>query len=437
MRNGFSSRLGFFITACGSAVGLGNIWKFPYITGNNGGGAFIAVYLIAVLATGIPVLLAELAIGANAKSNPVAAFKELAGPETQIFGWLGVITSFFILSVYTIIGSWITAYLIRAILGEFSGPSSIEHSLSDLINHPGQEIFWVAIFVVAVCVVVLRDVKEGIERWNKILMPSLIVLLLGMVVYSMFLPGFSEACQFMFYFDISNLKATSYLEAISHSFFTLSVSLGIMITYGSFLSSTEGLCRMTFGLAICDTVIALAAGIVIFTAVFSYGHATDVGPKLIFEVLPAMFRHMPGGHLFSSAFFLFVAFTALTSAVSLMEVLITFGTEHFGYPRRKVAVFCAAATLAMAMINVFSMSHLPVTIMNMSIFDTVDYTTTKLFMPITGLGTILVFGWRMKQVRVNTIGSESMMQIVGNIVVRFLTPALVFVVLICGLFGPI
>ena len=328
-RGAFGSRLGFILAAAGSAVGLGNIWRFPYAVGDGGGGAFVLVYLIFVVLIGVPVLLAELSLGRSTRANPVGAFKKICpGTLWPYVGGLGVATGFGVLAFYSVVAGWTLSYLGRALTGTFSSDFTVEASgklFGTIISDPVESLAMVAVFLALTAFVVRGGVSGGIERAAKILMPLFVVVLLALAARSLTLPNAGAGVKFLLDPDFSKLSANSVMFALGQALFSLSLGMGAMITYGSYLKKDENLPSAGVSVAIADTSIALLAGLIIFPALFSVGAESTKGPGLVFVALPGIFPTMPAGAVFAVAFYLLLAVAALTSTVSLLEVVVAYG----------------------------------------------------------------------------------------------------------------
>lgn len=433
----WSNRLAFIMAAAGSAVGLGNMWKFPYITGTNGGGAFVLIYLVCIAAVGVPIFIAELYIGAKSQSNAVQAFEKIHHQKSRwkAIGWLGLVSAFLILSFYSVVGGWILDFEYQSITGAFlhETDDQIAESLSVLFASQGRQLFWHGIFMALTVGIVMGGVKAGLERWNKILMPGLIVLLIGLLFYSFSLDGFQQSLQFMFSFDTSNLSGAGVLEAVGHAFFTLSLGMGAIITYGSYLKSTQKLGRTAVTVAFLDTAIALVCGIIIFSIVFSFGFEPSQGPSLMFKTLPMLFVKLPGAYFLSILFFLLVSFAALTSAVSLLEVVVAYWDEKHGTPRWKTTLLSGAVIYILGILSILSTNDwAEVKIFGLTFFDLFDKLTSQYFLPLGGLFISLFFGW--------VLGEKAVKEVFGDVspfilktflwTSRVIAPAAVAVVMI-------
>lgn len=360
-RGNFGSSLGFVLAAAGSAIGLGNIWRFPYAAGENGGGAFLFLYLGCVLFFCIPVLFAELAIGRSTQKNPVGAFAKLApGSGWPIVGGLGVVTGFAILAFYSVIAGWTLGYLWRAITGAFGGAISNEQSAAIFGQISGSvplSVGLAGIFLLLTALVVQGGISGGIERAAKILMPIFFVLLLGMAIRSVTLEGASAGLEFLFKPDFSKIDLGVFMGALGQALFSLSLGMGAMITYGSYLQRTEKLPWAAVAVAFSDTGIALLAGVIIFPALFAAGGDPSGGPGLVFVVLPTIFGKMAGGFVFAVAFYALLTIAALTSTVSLLEVVVSYFVDQRSWRRGRatliVTVGCFFLAIPSAMSGAF------------------------------------------------------------------------------------
>ncbi len=394
LRSHWSGRLAFILAASGSAIGLGNIWKFPYIAGENGGGAFVLVYLITILIVGLPIFIAEVSIGQNAQTNAVTAFDKLHGKKSpfRIIGFLGIISAFLILSFYSVVGGWILSFEYKALTGGFEGlsPDAIGGILGKLLGDWQAVVFWHTIFMVITAAIVIGGIKEGIERWAKVLMPAFFILLLALLGFTVSLEGFDQAFSFLFAADFSKLTGKAILEAVGHSFFTLSLGMGAMITYGSFLKKGESISKMAIAVTVLDTLVALIAGLVMFSIIFTYDQEPSSGPSLMFSTMPTLFSQMGIGSYLIAAFFALVTFAALTSAISLLEVVVSYFTEEFGISQKKGTLVFASLIWALGILCGLSFNVLSDVF---NFFDLFDKATTHILMPLGGLLTALFFGW--------------------------------------------
>jgi len=339
-RGNWSSAIGFILAALGSAVGLGNVWRFPYITGQYGGAAFILLYIGCVLAVGIPILLAELLIGRRTQRNPVGAFRILRPRSPWVVtGWLGVVSGFVILSYYAVVGGWVLHYLYLSLINSFSGksPEQITALFANLNGQPWLQVFWLLMMMLLTILVVSRGVSRGIEAGNKIMMPLLFLLLLGLLVYALQTDGASAGLEFLLRPQWHKIGPAAVLEALGQALFSLSLGMGTMVTYGSYLSRQTHLVRSAFFVGLGDTLVAILAGFVLFPLVFSFGLEPSAGPGLIFRTLPIAFAQLPGSYLVALAFFVLLSFAALTSAISLLEVVCAYFVDEQGWARKNAS----------------------------------------------------------------------------------------------------
>lgn len=436
----WSNRLAFILAAAGSAVGLGNIWKFPYITGLNGGGAFVIVYLICIAVVGLPIFVAELFIGQRGQANAVRAFEVTHRPGTpwRAVGWLGLASAVLILSFYSVVGGWVLDFVFRSVTNQFAGKSDeeIRGVLGVLFHSAPRQLLFHGVFMALTVGIVAQGLSSGLERWNRILMPGLFIILLLLLGRAAFLPGFGDAAAFLFSPDASKLTAAGVLEAVGHSFFTLSLGMGAIIVYGSYLGSRQELLRTAVSVALLDTVVALAAGLVIFSIVFSQGLPADSGPKLMFQTLPMLLAKMPGGYLLTTGFFVLVAFAALTSAISLLEVAVSYVCETHNLSRRKTALFTGAAIYLMGVLSALSTNLLAdVKVLGHTFFDLFDKLTSSIMLPLGGAVTAAFFGWVLSPAAAReVVGPRFERAAVGLIwLTRVVAPAAVVVILINGL----
>lgn len=331
-RGQWSSKIGFIFAAAGSAIGLGNIWRFPYVTGQNGGAAFVFVYLLCILVIGLPYLYAELALGRAVQKNPIGAIRAIRPNSWWIVvGGLGILTGFCILSYYAVIAGWTFGYIFKMII-----PNQL--TFQEFVANPILVISLFALFILFTVLVVYGGVQDGIERWSKILMPILFLLLLGLIIYANFLPGSGKGLAFYLKPDFSKITGKVVLAALGQAFFSLSLGMGLMVTYGSYISKEDNLISSGLYVALADTVIAIMAGLIIFPALFAMNQNPAAGPGLVFQVLPAIFHHMPGGILVGVLFFVLLSIAALTSTISLLEVPTSFLVDERKIAR-KIAVW--------------------------------------------------------------------------------------------------
>ena len=401
-RGHWGSKIGFVLAAAGSAVGLGNIWKFPYITGENGGGAFVLIYLVCIAVVGLPVMIAEILLGRATQKSPVGAFKALGGGVWVVFGGLGVLGGCVILSYYSVVAGWAMHYTYLAISGQIVslGPDGVEPVFGALFTSNGLNLFWHAVFMIIVVGVVWGGVNKGIERWARILMPVLAGLMLILLVNAFTMDGFGEAFDFVFGFHTESLTAAGVLEALGHAFFTLSLGMGAMLTYGSYLSKGEDIVSSAVAISILDTAIALVACMVLFPIIFTFGMEPANGPGLVFVSIPIALSQMPAGSFFALVFFVLLVFAALTSAISLLEVVTSYLIDEKGWLRHKATVFCGVAIALIGIPSALSggtqfFGDGFASVFGRNWFDTFDYLATNWFLTLGGLGISLFTAWRV------------------------------------------
>ena len=401
----WSSRYAFILAATGSAVGLGNIWKFPYITGEHGGGAFVIVYLVCVLLIGIPIMIAETMLGRRSQRNPVETMElltEEAGADSNwhYLGWMGVIAGVLILSYYSVIAGWASAYIVKAFAGSFfdADGAAIKGIFTDFVASPMQLIFWHSLFMLATMMIVVRGVNNGLEKALQFLMPTLFVLMILLVGYAMTTGSYTRGLHFIFMPDFSKLTGDSVLTAMGHAFFTLSLGMGAIMVYGSYLPKGISIAKTVFLIAGADTVVALLAAIAIFPIVFANNLHPDSGPGLIFQTLPIAFGNMTGGWLMGIVFFVMLVIAALTSSISLIEPFVAWLVENKGFSREKACVWSGLATWLLGLGTVFSFNVWSnVKFFDRSIFQLLDYLTANLMLPIGGFRIAVFAGWIMKR----------------------------------------
>lgn len=397
-RDKFASKLGVLAAAVGSAVGLGNIWKFPYITGVNGGAAFILVYLVCIVAIGIPVMLSEFSLGRKNHTNAVESFKKIS-PNTKwhYTGFLSIATAFIILSFYSVIAGWIISYIVRSITGGFKDipADGFAEFFETLVSNPIEPTICTLVVLVITAIIVISGVKGGIEKFSKVAMPILVLIIAILMIRSVTLPGAEKGLEFLFKPDFSKLTLNGVLEALGHSFYTLSLGMAIMVTYGSYIDKKENLVALSYKVAVADTIIALMAGVVIFPAVFAYGLEVGAGPSLIFITLPAVFKSMAFGRFFELLFFVLVAIAAITSMVSLMETSVVFLVEQFNLERKKSACIVTLGLFILAIPSILSFG--PISdfklIGDRGVFDSLDFLTSNILLPLGGILVCLFVAW--------------------------------------------
>jgi len=396
-RSNFGSKFGTVATAAGSAVGLGNIWKFPYEAGQNGGGAFLLIYILCVLLFGLPIMISEFAIGRRARANVAGAFRKLSGTRSWgIVGLLGVITAFLILGFYFVVAGWSLEYVYQAASNAFVGktPTDLSQAFVNFSTDTFQPLFWTVIFICANAFVLLAGVEKGIERISKILMPFLVLILILLSIRAITMPNGSAGLQFFFAPDFSKITPNVILSALGQAFFSLSLGMGCMVTYGSYIRKDNNLTKTALHVISVDTLIAILASVAIFPAVFSLGINPAQGPELVFITLPNVFTHMAGGYIWAILFFLLLAIAALTSTISLQEVITAYVSEEFKLQRKKVIVGSSVVLIIVSSLCSLSLGvGSKLTIGGMRLFDLFDFTSSKLFLPLGALLISIFIGW--------------------------------------------
>lgn len=433
----WSSRFAFILAATGSAVGLGNIWKFPYIAGENGGGAFVLVYLACVIAIGVPIMIAEIMMGRRGRQSPINTLKTLSieanvNQNWKYLGWIGVLAGLLILSYYSVIAGWAMSYVGKAIFGGFSSDSLVViASFNKLIASPVQLVFWHTVFMVVTMSVVMRGVKGGLEKAVQFLMPVLFILLLLLVAYAMTTgEAYSRALSFLFEPNFSEIDSNAVLTAMGHAFFTLSLGMGAIMVYGSYLPADISIAKTSLCIAGADTIVALLAGVAIFPLVFANGLEPGSGPGLVFQTIPLAFGNMTGGWLFGILFFVLLVFAALTSSISLAEPAVAWLVEKNGYTRTKASLISGFAIWALGVSVAFSFNvWSDFKVFDKTIFNFLDYLTANLMLPIGGFCIAIFTGWFMQRKHVqNELNLPEQQFMSWSFLVRYVAPISVFIV---------
>ena len=425
-RGSFGSQLGVILASAGSAVGLGNIWRFPTEVGRGGGAAFILIYLGFILLMAMPVMLSEFIIGRSARSNAIGAFQKLAPGKPWIAaGIMGVLGGFLVLSFYSVVAGWTLHYTISSALGQLQGGADYSQAFNVFVSDPWQPIIYLALFLLLTHLVVARGIQHGIERYSKLMMPMLLAIIVLLVGFSLTMPGAAEGILFLLKPDLNEVTPDVVLGAMGQAFFSLSVGLGCLVTYASYFSNETRLVRSAMNVCIIDTMVAVLSGFFIFPTVFSVGIAPDTGPGLVFITLPNVFNltfsEMPVvGYIFALLFYALLLLAALTSSISMHEICTAFISEHFNSSRRKAAVIVTFVCLVLG--GFCSLSFGPwqeVTVFGKGFFDLFDFTVTKFLMPLGGLLITLFAGWYLDRKLV-----ERQLTNDGSIPVRTMRPLL-------------
>ncbi|MEG6523276.1 sodium-dependent transporter [Desulfotomaculum sp. 1211_IL3151] len=442
-REGFGSTLGVIAATLGSAVGLGNIWKFPYITGENGGAAFILIYLGCVCFIGLPVMISEFIIGRRANTACVGAFKKLA-PATPWFftGLSGVICAFFIMFYYTSVAGWVFAYIFKALTGKIvtSDPKIAEQVFSSLVTSVWSPLIWQWIVLFVTGAIILAGVKNGIERMAKTLLPILFLLLVICVIRALTLPGAAAGVSFLFSPDFSKITGATILAAMGLAFFKLSVGIGVMTTYGSYIGREENLIGTGVKVVIADTMVSVLAGLAIFPAVFAFGFNPDMGPSLLFITIPMVFNAMPFGQVFLTIFFILAAIAAMGAMISLFNSPVAYLTEDRGWSRTKATIFTGLVMAAVGSTATLSNSLLAdVQLFNLNLFNFYSYLTDNLMMPLTGLFFAIFAGWKLSRWEIfdevsngGSLNNRSRISFYFA-AIRFVAPIAIIIIILNGL----
>lgn len=438
----WTNRMAFILAATGSAVGLGNIWKFPYITGENGGGAFVLVYLLCIAAIGIPIMMAEVMLGRRGRQSPINTMATLAKEEkrSQIWvglGWMGVLAGFLILSYYSVIAGWALSYVFRSGSGMFTGVTAdgVQSIFSGLVSDPERLLAWHTIFMVATMIVVARGVQHGLEKAVRFLMPMLFLLLLILLFYAMDTGYFSEGLTFLFSPDFSKITPAAILTAMGHAFFTLSLGMGAIMVYGSYLPKGTSIAKTTVIIAGADTIVALLAGMVIFPVVFANGLEPTAGPGLIFKTLPIAFGQMDSGIVIGTLFFVLLVFAAWTSSISLIEPAVAWLVENRSMNRIYASVWIGVITWAMGIVTALSFNiwafefKFAGETKSAGMFDVLDILTANIMLPLGGLFIAIFAGWVMHEVSSkHEFNTTELGYNIWLFLVRFITPIAVLIV---------
>ncbi|MBP0048244.1 sodium-dependent transporter [Marinobacterium sp. AK62] len=440
----WANRWIFILAATGSAVGLGNIWKFPYITGENGGGAFVLVYLVCILMVGIPIMMGEILVGRRARQSPINAVMETAaeaGRSTRwgVIGWLGVLSGFTIFSFYSVVAGWVLHYIAGMGTGQLVDVGSEEagQRFTDLLASADQMLVWHTVFVLMVVAVVAGGVNKGLERATKVMMPALFLLLLVLLGYSATSGSFAEGWSFLFSFSPEALTWDAVLVALGHSFFTLSLGMGAIMAYGSYMGKKDSIGATVITIGVLDTLVALVAGLAIFPIVFANQLDPGAGPGLMFITLPVAFGQMPGGQVFGFLFFTLVGVAAWTSAISLLEPAAAWVVERFGMRRPAAALVLGIIVWLLGIACLLSFNHWSeIKIFTLSIFDFLDFITANVMLPLGGLLIALYTGWVLNSGMTKdelALGCNKSYA-AWRFVIRFIAPVAVLIIFVVNLY---
>jgi NSS family neurotransmitter:Na+ symporter len=399
-RDLFSSKFGVVAAAAGSAVGLGNIWKFPYVLGESGGGAFLIIYLLFVLSIGLPLMISEFVIGRKGRKDVFGSFKSIApGTLWPFVGYMGIGAAFFILAFYGVVAGWSLEYIIKAVNNTFAdkSPDQIKETFDAFKSGIFRPILWQLIFMGLTAFIVYSGIKDGIEKYAKILMPLLVILIVVLAIRAVTLPNAGQGLEFLFRPDFSKLSANGVLRALGQAFFSLSLGMGALITYGSYIDNKNNLTTTALEVTLADTLIAILAGVAIFPAVFAFGIPPSAGPELIYITLPNVFQQMPGGYIFSIMFFVLLCVAALTSSISILEVVVAYFVEELNIKRHQ-ATFLATGLISV--LGIFCGLSIGnnlegFSVFGMNLFDLLERISSDILLPLGGLLIAIFVGWRV------------------------------------------
>jgi len=445
-RDGFGSQLGVIAAAAGSAVGLGNIWRFPYVAGENGGGAFLLVYVLFILIIGVPLMLSEFAVGRRSQRNALGAFKHLA-PRTSwhFIGILGIAAAFFILSFYTTVSGWTLEYLFLSIGNGFAGQNKEELNVmfEQFRTSGGLPLLWQFIFMFFTAFIVYKGIKNGIEKYTKMLMPALLLIIIVLGIRSVTLPGAGAGLVFLFKPDFAKINGNVILQALGQAFFSLSIGMGALITYGSYIRKKENLATISLSVTLTDTLVAILAGVAIFPAVFAFGIEPEAGPGLVFITLPMIFQQITGGYFFALIFFILLVIAALTSTISVLEVVVAYVSEELNFSRKQATIISALAISVLGALCTLSQGPMPeIHLGNRNLFDILEFTSANIMLPLGGLLIVIFAGWFMnRQQLFDEITNDGKHMLntrwIFYFIIRFIAPVAIALVFLngIGLFG--
>lgn len=398
-RDSFSSKIGIIAAVAGSAIGLGNIWRFPYVAGENGGAAFLVFYILFIIMIGIPVMLSEFVIGRRAQRNPFGAFRLLKpGQPWYLIGLMGIAAAFMILAFYSTIAGWTLEYLYQSVINGFSGksPDELTNMFTEFQRGGLMPVAWQLIFMFLTAFIVWRGVKDGIEKYAKILMPILLAIIIVISIRSLTLPGAAAGIEFLFKPDFSKIDTGVILEALGQAFFSLSIGMGTLITYGSYISKKDKLPNTAYAVSAADTFIAIIAGVAIFPAVFAFGINPAEGEGLVFITLPNIFQQMAGGYFWSLLFFILLSVAALTSTISVLEVVVAYFSEELNIPRKRATAIAAALITILGIFCTLSQGPADkLEIYSDDLFGDLEYAAANVLLPLGGFFIVTFVGWFM------------------------------------------
>lgn len=437
----FATRLGVIATTVGSAVGLGNIWRFPYEAGVHGGGAFLIIYIGFIFIIGVPVICAEFIMGRSTRRNIFGAFRMLHGVRQWAWvGYMGIIASMLILSFYSVVAGWTIEYFVQSFTGAIDAVGDGQrHQVFDTFSTGYKPVVWTLVFLLCNALILLRGVQKGIEKVSNVLMPVLFAILIIFCVNSLFMDGAAEGLSFLFRPDFSQVTSSVLIGALGQAFFSLSLGLGTMLTYSSYFSNSTPLVKSASLTATLDTCVAILAGVIIFPAVFTFHNEPAAGPKLVFEVLPEIFHQLPFGIAWSTLFFFLLFLASLTSTISMSETVVAFCTDQFGISRRKAVVLSTGAAMTLGSLCALSFGPLSdVKIFGLTVFNLFDYLSSNILLPLGGMCISIFVGWFLDKnvVKAQLTGEGTLSPWLLRIIVfslRFIAPAGILIVFLAGL----
>lgn len=411
----FATRIGVIAASVGSAIGLGNIWRFPYEAGQHGGGAFLLIYILFVFAIGVPIICSEFLIGRSSHSNVLGAFQKLErkGSKWHLISYVGILSSLMILSFYSVVAGWTLEYTIQSVAGGLkdSSPDYLANYFQEFTTQSNRSLMWTIVFLLLNYLIIRKGLKNGIERMSNIMTPLLFVILLVFCVNSLMMPGAADGLKFLFIPDFSKITPKVMLGALGQAFFSLSLGVSTLITYASYFKKDVPLVRSASIIAGLDTLFAIVAGLIIFPALFTYGIEPTEGPKLVFEVLPYIFSQTPGGQIWAAAFFFLLFLASITSTISMSEISISFFCEEWKMTREKASMLNTVIAIVFGSLCALSFgAAADWKIFGMTVFDLFNFTTANLLMPVCGIVFAIFAGWFMdkKLVRSQLTNDETL-----------------------------
>lgn len=443
-RDSFGNHFGVLVALAGSAVGLGNLWRFPYLVGTNGGASFIIIYLFFVFVICLPLMFTEFVIGRRSQNNVFGAFRTLTQGKKPFWGKIGAISvlcAFVILSFYCVVGGWTINYLVKSVLMQFTEGVNFQQMFEHSSTSTTVPLIYTLIYVFLTALIVIMGVKNGIEKYSKIMMPLLFLMVIAIAVHSLTLPGASEGVKFLFYPDFSKVTGDTVLAAMGQAFFSLSIGCGTIITYASYVKKDENIISSSAATAIMDLIFAMLAGVAIMPAVFAFGLSPSEGPGLLFVIIPQIFSQIPFGSVLAILFFIVLFFAALTSSISLLEVVVAFLSEEFKMKRSwatftaslSVTIVAVLCSLSLGLLNDWTIGNLP-------LFDFLDKLSADFLLPIGGLLFVIFAGWKMSDEEYfyelsngNTLKQKRWLLYAIRFIVKYIAPIVILIILISGL----